>query len=786
MPDARLSIILLILLHPLFLVAAIVTSPAAGDTIKVDLLTQQHASQQVVQEQTYALGVDLALPEDLALRTLEAFIKASVHYEAGSGSMLVVSLSSSDTLLFWDALPLKTSDSSGTSFAEKRLLLPPDYLKNAILRIYFWNPDSAAFTVNSASVQLQPHSFPNLLPTQMCSGQSGQYMLVYQTPRFELHYHPKTGHVVLADARGNPLTGPWQWHLETRNNNDTLRRINDDWRLSARFFFDNRTTAILLLNNGVERVKLSLHTDENHGLKVEFESRMRKRCTILRQALVIPFIEKPALVFDEKALAHEPDGKQALYLGQGGFIIGEHDRRITLLQSRQIAAFQLDVAARRLIANLTYAPAHPLIRYPLDEQQNDMFVDLSAPKMRLGQKIHGRFTLWPAQGNPAIPRLMPIPGGAEAAIVWTEHADWTDLRTQRAVHFGSDTIRLPMDAIGGFDKYGIPLTKSVFYHNPENITNSIASRGLFTGKLATLDQADFMEFITMLHHSGHEICLHTPEQHSSKRSWMRQALAATANRFNSISWIDHGYNNHPNANRENLSCDGLIKRSKHYSADLWRRFGINYLWNPALEELRSFDQYGFDANAIIPYPGFGPVLPVSVFGKHPNVPNFLLWNTTGTLEMPDDGLWDFQFSPTRLERLMSYHSIWVNHVYPAWTLPRKGFWYFDADSNLVAMEGLNRALKRLSEIGKTGRLLNTTLANLASYHLALQNIELIPLAGNVLKVINHNPFAISKLSFVATSEKIEIHGCEFNQRRQGKNIYFWFDIPAGKAVEVNY
>ena len=61
---------------------------------------------------------------------------------------------------------------------------------------------------------------------------------------------------------------------------------------------------------------------------------------------------------------------------------------------------------------------------------------------------------------------MKNPAGFEATYIWNEHADFTDIKTNRATYFGSENVIHPDNAIGGFVKYNIPVTKSVFYDNP--------------------------------------------------------------------------------------------------------------------------------------------------------------------------------------------------------------------------------------------------------------------------------------------------------------------------------
>lgn len=783
MHDARLSILFFLLL-PYFAAAQVLYSH--NDTIRLSLISKGQDQVTISSFNTYALAKDVVLQKSLSFRTLEVLAEADVQFGTGQNAWLVLSLMAADTLRYWHAFKLEQSDSDGLAKTEKHVLLPPNYTDEAILRAYFWNPDSAEFIVTKANICIRPHTFPNLLPPVFGDSNAFPSGLLFQNERFELHYNPTNEQVVLADARGRPLAGPFQWLIEYIRGSDTLSLYTDQWKLRGRFFEQDNATAVLVASNPYQKVLFRLSTDNHQGLKIEMKCRFRRKTKVLRQALVVPLAERPEYVTDDKALMHQTGNSKSYYLGQGGFVSGLSDRRLSLFQSRHLASIQLDMKPSRLVANLSYAHAHPLIHYPKDENRQDYFEDLSSSVFKKKQELEGSFTLWPGQGNNHMPRLMPFPNGAEAAVVWTEHADWTDLRTHRAVHFGCDTVKSPEQAVGGFDRYGIPVSKSVFYHNHERITNNKASEGRFPGLHASLEDSTFRAFIGQLSANGHEIGLHTPEQHSSTRQWMKQALSFTKTHYQSSMWIDHGYNNHPIANRENMVGDGLLKGRRHYSASLWRRYGVRYLWNAAPEELRSFEQYAFDGNFIIPYPGFGPVLPQPVFSQHPSAQGFLLWNTTGTLEMPTEGLWDYTFSPTRLEHLMQYHSTWINHIYPAWTLPGKGFWTYDADSNLVAMPGFNRALGALSELQKSGRLLNTTVSRLAAYHRALENVEILPIDDHQMLVINHNPFPIEALSFVTTSEKVQVEGKSSQSQRRGNHTYFWLDLKEGEGVRLWY
>src|SRR6185369_8707437 len=125
----------------------------------------------------------------------------------------------------------------------------------------------------------------------------------------------------------------------------------------------------------------------------------------------------------------------------------------------------------------------------------------------------------------------------------------------------------------GFVKNKIPVTKSVFYSNPEKILNSESRhKSIFTTPIASIKNTrGFMEFLKQLQLEGNEICLHTPDQYTSKKSLVEEACAYMQKNFQAVTWIDHGYNNGPKNNREAFVCDGLNKNSPSYAGDAWEK-----------------------------------------------------------------------------------------------------------------------------------------------------------------------------------------------------------------------
>ena len=149
--------------------------------------------------------------------------------------------------------------------------------------------------------------------------------------------------------------------------------------------------------------------------------------------------------------------QRAYYLDREGFKVGEGDRTIISYHQTGISSTQFDAVNRIAYFNLDYWRDHPMIHYPLNDTLENYFEDVSCQQIHEGMQWTHSVTLHIGDDVPNLIRLMPIPDGYESGIIFTEHADWTDIRTHRAVLFGSEHITDAKDATGGFVYYGIPV-----------------------------------------------------------------------------------------------------------------------------------------------------------------------------------------------------------------------------------------------------------------------------------------------------------------------------------------
>jgi hypothetical protein len=256
--------------------------------------------------------------------------------------------------------------------------------------------------------------------------------------------------------------------------------------------------------------------------------------------------------------------------------------------------------------------------------------------------------------------------------------------------------------------------------------------------------------------------------------------------FSSPTWIDHGYNNKPWNNRENLVCDGLLAYSPQYARDLWQEYGVRYFWNPYLETLNPFDEWAFNGHFQLPYPGFGDRFPDKPITQHPAIPEALLWGTTGTLEVPQERLWDYYFHPGRLDGLINFRSVHINHVYPAWAREGKGFWRFDQSGKMIAPMGFNQALARLADLRDAHKLLPTTIDKQLAYFESVSKLEYNIIAQGHVEIVNHGNRKINGLNLAVSSSSVRVNGAVPKSKKVDDDTIFWFDLKAGETAIIRY
>ena len=668
----------------------------------------------------YGFGFELPIPESLLGKNLHLRYEADFRFPdtIGQGDLVLTILRDGNTL-YWQSYALSpyANDSAQWFHTAIETQIPFDYLTHSTLKSFIWNPNKSLIHIDNAQLELSTFETPSYLPS----------MTLAPEPRpdgMQLR--------LLGDTL--PLSGPIFLLNEYVLDHDTITEFTP---------FILHEQALATSSIGTTRLTI-LQSQYVKELRHTLHSTFTKDCHLLRQAFVIPFTDPIQTVYRRNFKADSVMLQTEYYLDREGFTIGEGPRSVSCYHPTGISSMQLDTKNRTVFFNVDYWRDHPMIHYPLNDTLEDHFEDISYRDIQAGDTLTSSFNLCIGADAKDLPRIIPIPDGYESGIIFTEHADWTDLRTHRAVCFGNEHITRAKDATGGFVHYGIPVTKSVFYNNPDGITNQEASHGAFPGLQATLrTDKEFKQLLDQLDDAGFEICLHTPEQYTSTASNLKEALAYMKRHYRSASWIDHGYNNGSRNNREDLVCDGINPESDLYAGALWQQYGIRYLWNAYYEENR-MEAWCFDNNLMQPYLGFGDALPnrqittlpYPLSTLHSPLSTFLAWSTPSTLDANSDDDWDFYYHPNRLQRIVESHSVHITHTYPAWTNPARAFWTYNDEGDIVALPGMNRALKRIADLKAQGKMLPMTVKTYLDHYTALLQVEYHIIDAHTIILVN--------------------------------------------------
>ena len=663
---------------------------------------------------------------------------APLFLPAASKAQIVFSIDDDHGNRYWTAYPLQNymNDTAEWSQVSLDLNFPSDYIGEGKIKSYIWNQGKERLVFDKARLEVTASPQPSYQPN----------IEALRDKVFQLISTRITPIIEYIDAQGDTIIDPSMAHYDYQ-----------------------------------------LYEDESNHITINIKSTFLEDIRLLRLAFMQPLREGKLTVYRRNQHIDTTDFQSSYYLDREGFVVDGDGFAMCTYHNTGISSLQLDIEHGFVCFNIDYWRDHPLLRFPMRSDTSDYFEDISYRNVKAGEVFESEFKIY-HNAPDELPRLMPVWDGYQSAFIFTEHADWTDLRTHRAVLFGNENITKPEDAIGGFCYYNIPVTKSVFYWNPDHTTNAETSKGLFTGEVATIKtDKEFYKLLKTIKKEGFEICLHSPEVYTTIPSKFPKAMRFMRRHFGTVSWIDHGYNNGPEKNREDMVCDGLLPESPQYAAELWKKNGVRYLWNAYYEENR-MEQFNFDSHFVQPYDGFGDALPNRQITTLPNGDkDFRLWSTPSTLEVNDDKDWYYYFDSARLQKLADHHNVFITHVYPAWSDPYRGFWQYDDGSTAVAMPGFNFALSQLARFRDEKKILPTTVEQYLDYYEKLLNIEYQICDNRNIRAIcltNHGE-AIEGLTLLCT-RPIVVEGKPIDFRKVDEGYLVWFNIDKNETVTIRY
>lgn len=524
---------------------------------------------------------------------------------------------------------------------------------------------------------------------------------LFENKYYKLKQIKSTNNLFISNSNNEALSGVFYTTIQTKSSLNQEGFHSSDFKLISQknsgdsVFFDFRNNN-LNINCNVRLVCLK----NSPQVFFYIAAKALSSITLNRLALTIPYFNNLNEVYSVDAKRYKNDFIQSQYwLGKrGGFVIGNNTNTLSVLKTPGLSSLQIDNNQKLMVFNVDFALDHPLLFMPLLQKEENKKEDRSCFILNKDSSIVGEFSLTAGFALSDVPLINPHYKDYKSTFIFTEHADWATLQTHRAIYFGRSDIINAEDASGGFVKYKIPVTKSVFYHNPYNSQLKEVNTQAFLQKpLATLkENPDFKIFIKQLFNLDYEICLHSPEDKSTQKLWADEAMSYTLAEYGANSWIDHGYDNAMESNREDFSCDGAIENSPFYMVDLWKKNKVKYFWNPYFEDFPLGNNFQFYSSILMPHFGLSTSVPKVSYSVHPNYPDFFQWYTYSVTQAQDPALWRYFFNDQRLLEFINFGGTFISHIYPASLHNEYGFLSFSGDTIKVNPE-FDSFLARLAD-----------------------------------------------------------------------------------------
>ncbi|MFA5417091.1 MAG: hypothetical protein WC341_01405 [Bacteroidales bacterium] len=743
-------------------------------------------------DQPYGIGFNDHFPAAMAGKNVWIKVSGRVSSnQANAQALFVLTLMENDQLKFWHGIDLKPDlQTTGTwnAFADS-VLIPSSLTKTATIKAYFWN-QQPRIPVWMDDLQLgfstivNPTFLPEIKVDKPVNTQNN--VVLFSNQYYQVLYDQHNRELSFWNQEGQQLIE------SVRSFSDVTVRKKQFENLAHLQFLQKKVNALetelyFKVNSRTSRIECVFRCRQNNPeIQVEVNEKYKRRQEVRRESLILTSEQPVSMVFRANRKADTADFQTEYWLDKQGVQFGSKGNGWTVYHVPLVSSLQLKTPENQLWVNLDYERDHPFFRFPLNPDSSEWKTDESASFYRRGDQRQFSFKINLLNTGKEIPRFMKNSGGFLATYIWTEHADWTNLQTHRATYFGSEKITDAKDAVGGYVKYGIPVTKSVFYANPDSIRNDEVSGGRFPGLESSIkNDPVFFDFLTQISQKGSEICLHTPEQYTTTPQMFKEALSFMQQHFTGSSWIDHGNNNGAQNNREDLVCDATLKKSKFFALKIWPEYGIHYVHNSYYEEMKGIDFWQFGRSILKPYSGFGDFWPKADYWvHHSKSASMIHWPTTSVLFVDQQGLWDYYFNKANLENFVNQWGTFINHCYPAWVDPKKGFWTYGEDSTLVAQPGFNQTLANMAELRDAGQLNVCTVKTYLDYRIASESVDYTVFPDGHILLTNQGDQDINQMAMTTLGDFVLVNGLKPAQKITRDGLVFWFDLPAGKSATI--
>ncbi len=737
----------------------------------------------------YGLGFKGSFPAICQDKNLHVIVKEFLRTSTTAKDLdLVVAITVGDSMIIYESKNVAPQIKTLNSWNEIKYEfdLPATFTgKDKTVGIYLWDKEGIPVDIDNLSIDFGEKKLPVFLPQGFIRNQFNKGLeKITSNNFFNFYYAKEDGRLVINGLKGDTIFNTIALYSEW----NTDKGVNQSWNKHLYLRKDIKGEEGISLTfsarDEISESEITILAGVEGSLKFNTKTEFKTSVNLIRHSIVASFNFPVKEVYNKNTIT-EINPKGEYWLDKEGFLISDDNTALALYRPEKVSSIQLNVPEKYTVINIDYSVDHPLLHFPILDSSKGKFVDYSTSVYNNGDAINSAFTFYKVKSDIVVPKLSPNPYGFLSCFIWTEHADYTNMRTQKAVYFGGENINRLEDATGGFLKYSIPVTKSIFYSNPDKVDNKEKS-GMMPGPVANYKETEgYANFLKLIYEYGTEICLHTPDHYTCSRKLLGEALEATKREFFPVTWIDHGYDNSVKSNREDLACDGADVKSEYYSADMWKKYGIRYFWNSFYEDSNIYGDMSFNSFFSVPYAGWGNAMPSPVIWKNKTrTGDIFHWRTTGTIDPPDGSLWNYYFSDQRINDAVNNRTNVIMHCYPARVDSTNGF-YNIKEGLVVANDEFNETLKKLSQYRAEKKIWLTTIREFMSYRERLEGIKYEIAEASKIKISNSGKEIVRGITFSARAKNVDAGTKDISKKIFNDELIFWFDINPGENIIIS-
>ena len=521
--------------------------------------------------------------------------------------------------------------------------------------------------------------------------------------------------------------------------------------------YDDKTEMLLTCDTGITDILFKFtFCNDSPSINICIETSYKKYVNVFRESMTLQFEDRVNEVYRKNRKLDDKIFQKEYYLDKQGVKFGKGLRSVWLYNCQGISSLVLRTKEKQLTVNIDSMQDH---RFHKAQTIKGVGEVKSFSTYAPGDVRVNMLEITVGKEPFSTPRLMLQPEGYLATHIWVTHPDEGTLESNRAIFYGRGDILTPVEAVGGFIKHNIPITKGTFYSNTGYKTKT-------PWDVAVKQEPEYACFLEDIYTYGNEICLHTVSPRGNPDRELYIEAMNYMDKFKAATWIDHGYLG------VNIGFDGLNKESLFFGGDLWRSHNIKYFWHYSSEDITTTDQGKLDLMQIRNGDNF--ITPL--YWQHPTVTgNFYTFSTAviypGNYKV---------YNSTNLKELIGNWGVFINHSYPSRVNGKNPTDYIITDKHGIMNINpeFNNLLAEMAGFRDEGLLYLATIKEMMDYWTALENIKMEILTDGSIKITNFNYFMIKNMSLAVKASQVLVDGAEVCNKKVKNDIIIWFDIDA--------